>query len=154
MKRKVMLLVGILCFFALTACQPSDEKQAGAANHKETDTTIIEMTLDKNYDDADPFINARLFRVADELDTLSAKVSLQMDGETGLVEIKEHATEEVLWSKTWTGSVDHENIAISLEHLNKENDYAICFTGTKINKAIISVTFEPGTVHEQEQPSK
>lgn len=37
---------------------------------------------------------------------------------------------------------------------NKEREYAIWFTGTKINHARIEVTFESESVEEKERPSR
>lgn len=47
-----------------------------------------------------------------------------------------------MWSDTGEASVQEEAFSISLENLKKDDEYAICFTGTKINHATIEVTFD------------
>ena len=95
----------------LTACTNTNKSDTSDDVDKKT---TIEMKLDKNYDDSDPFINERLFCVSDDMDILNAEVSFQMDGESAIVEIKDNKTDEVLWSNTWNKSVDNDKATISL----------------------------------------
>lgn len=133
---------------ALTACTNTavNSDTANATN------TIIEMALDEGYDDIDPFIDERLFCVSDNLDTLIAQGNLEMDGENGILEVKNNKTKEVLWSSTWEGNVQSEAFSISLENLKKEDEYVVCFTGTRINHATIEIAFESDFVQEREKP--
>lgn len=123
-------------------------------NNGESKETVIEMELTENYDVSDPFVNARLFCVSDDIDVLEAAGSFQMDGESGVLEVKDNKTNEVLWKKTWDKSIDKDIFTISLEDIKKEKEYAIFFTGTKINYANIVVTFKNDLVQEREKPLK
>ncbi len=77
------------------------------------------MDLDKNYDTSDPFVNARLFCVSNDIDVLDTEISFKMDGDSGIVEIKDNKTDETLWSNTWHGSVDNDTFTISLSNIQK-----------------------------------
>ena len=65
-----------------------------SANHQivsdteETQKTVLEMEMNANYSNSDPFENGRLFCVSEDIETLDAEVYFQMDGERGIVEIK------------------------------------------------------------------
>lgn len=76
------------------------------------------------------------------------------NGESGVLEVKDNKTNEVLWKKTWDKSIDNDIFTISLEDIKKEKEYAIFFTGTKINYANIVVTFKNDLVQEREKPLK
>lgn len=147
MKKFSILFISIICIISLTAC---------ASNHLRGEIygkTVIEMETDKNYDVADPFINARLFHVSEDIDVLETDISFQMDGESGVVEIKDNQTDETLWSNTWHGSVDNDTRAVSLENMLKGREYAIWFTGTKISHAMVKVTFQSDLAQEMQRPS-
>ena len=95
----------------LTACMSASDTA------KDTEATTIEMKLDENYDDADPFIHEKLFCVSQDLDKLAAKGTFEMDGKTGTLEAKNNQTKKVLWSNAWKGTVNSESFSISLENL-------------------------------------
>lgn len=114
--------------------------------------TVIELELTEDYDDTDPFVNGKLFYASADIDVLEAAASFQMDGESGILEIKDNKTNQVLWSKTWNESIDNDTFTISLINIKKEKEYVICFTGTKINDAEIRVTFDNNLVQERERP--
>src|SRR5699024_12115148 len=103
--------------------------------HNKEDKVTIEMKLDENYDDTVPFINERLFCVSEDLDTLTAEVTFEMDGESGILEVKNNKTNEVLWSNSWEENVKPETFTISLKDLKKYDEYVVCFNETKINKS-------------------
>lgn len=113
---------------------------------------IIEMELTQNYDSSDPFINERLFFVSDDVDVLNLDVSFQMEGGSGILEIADNETKEVIWSDTWKGDVDHTTFTISLENLEKEKEYVVRFTGTEINYTKIIILSESSFVKERERP--
>lgn len=92
--------------------------------------------------------------VSNDLDNLIAELSLEIDGESASLEVKDNKTNEVLWSNIWNESVDSETFTISLKNLKKENEYVVCFTGTKINNAKINITFDSDLVQEREKPLK
>ena len=103
MKKSAIIFIILVTMAALTACTNTavNSDTANATN------TIIEMALDEGYDDIDPFIDERLFCVSDDLDTLIAQGNLEMDGENGILEVKNNKTKEVLWSSTWAVSYTH-----------------------------------------------
>lgn len=112
------------------------------------------MEMDEDYDNADPFENGLLFCVSEDIPALDAEVFFRMEGESGLVEIKDRETDEVLWSRMWEENVDGHTFTISLDHLQKEKDYSVRFTGTKIIYADVKITFDSELVQEKERPSK
>ena len=116
--------------------------------------SIFEMELDRYYDDTDPFVNERLFCVSEGISTLKAKISFQMDGKSGLVEIRDNETDELIWANTWNENIENDTFTISLNNILKENEYVIRFVGTEINYAKIEVIFESGLVRERERPRK
>ena len=116
--------------------------------------SIFEMELDRYYDDTDPFVNERLFCVSEDISTLKAKISFQMDGKSGLVEIRDNETDELIWANTWNENIENDTFIISLNNILKENEYVIRFVGTEINYAKIEVIFESGLVRERERPRK
>ena len=116
--------------------------------------SIFEMELDRYYDDTDPFVNERLFCVSEDISTLKAKISFQMDGKSGLVEIRDNETDELIWANTWNENIENDTFTISLNNMLKENEYVIRFVGTEINYAKIEVIFESGLVRERERPRK
>lgn len=154
MKKTALLICCIIGAISLTACKKSGENQAGSAESVAAQKATFVLELDKDYDDSDPFVNACLFCVSEDMDILNAELTMKLDGESGIVEIKDNKTNEVLWSKTWNEPVEYETVAFSLDGVQKEKEYAIWFTGTKINDAAATVTFESNLVQERERPSK
>ncbi|MCB6203109.1 DUF4624 family lipoprotein [Extibacter muris] len=153
-KKTAVLIISIISIAGMTACQKSIGSQHHASNNENSGKTIITMELDENYDDSEPFVNASLFGVTDDIDVLEAEGIFQMDGEIGSVEIKDNETDEVLWDKAWNESVDQDTFRFSLNNMQKEKEYAVYFTGTKINHAVIKVVFESELVQERERPLK
>ena len=119
-----------------------------------TQKTVLEMEMNANYSTSDPFENGRLFCVSEDIETLNAEVYFQMDGESGIVEIKDRNAGEVLWSNTWNENASDKTVTVSLNNLQKEKEYDVRFTGTKINHAVVKVTFESELVQEKSRPSK
>ena len=147
MKKAAILCLILIGVMALTAC-------TSAVSTAEDTKTTIEMELNENYDDTDPFINEKLFCVSEELDILAAKGTFEMDGRTGILEVKNNKTDEVLWSNMWEGTVKSESFSISMENLKKAEEYVVCFTGTEITHATIEVAFESDFVQERETPAR
>ncbi len=116
--------------------------------------SIFEMELDRYYDDTDPFVNERLFCVSEDISTLKAKISFQMDGKSGIVEIRDNETDELIWANTWNKNIENDTFTISLNNILQENEYVIRFVGTEINYAKIEVVFESDLVQERERPRK
>lgn len=116
--------------------------------------TEFNFERERYYEKSNPFVNACLFAASEDIAELKAELSFQMDGERGIVEIKDNKTDEVLWENAWEESVENDTLAISLDNVQKDKEYAIWFTGTKIENAKITVTFESNLVQERERPEK
>lgn len=117
-------------------------------------TFSMEMEMDTNYDDTDPFVNEKLFYVSKDASKLSLSVSFQMKGESGTLEIADNETDEVFWTNTWHENVNKTNFTIELNNLTPEKEYVIRFTGTKIQSAKIKITSDDSLIKEREKPLK
>ena len=153
-KKIIIFLIGIICTVGLMACQKTNMNQSNISDTEETHKTVLEMEMNANYSNSDPFENGRLFCVSEDIETLDAEVYFQMDGERGIVEIKDRNSDEVLWSNTWDENVNGDTLYVSLNNLQNEKEYVVRFTGTKINHAVVKVTFESELVQEKSRPSK
>lgn len=153
-KKFAIFLVGIISVVSLIACQKANLINQNVSDTEETRKTVLEMEMNENYSSSDPFENGRLFCVSENIETLDVEVYFQMDGESGIVEIKDRNADEVLWSNTWTDNVSGDTVTVSLNNLQKEKEYVVRFTGTKINYALVKVTFESELVKEKSRPSK
>ena len=153
-KKLLFFLVGIISVVSLFACQKASANQSNVSDTEETQKTVLEMEMNANYSNSDPFENGRLFCVSEDIETLDAEVYFQMDGERGIVEIKDRNSDEVLWSNTWDENVNGDTLSVSLNNLQNEKEYVVRFTGTKINHAVVKVTFESELVQEKSRPSK
>ena len=153
-KKLLFFIVGIISVVSLFACQKASANQSNVSDTEETQKTVLEMEMNANYSNSDPFENGRLFCVSEDIETLDADVYFQMDGERGIVEIKDRNSDEVLWSNTWDENVNGDTLSVSLNNLQNEKEYVVRFTGTKINHAVVKVTFESELVQEKSRPSK
>lgn len=141
MKRSLCLLLA-LSLLLLCACSVPG-----------TSATVMEMELSANYDSSDPFINEKLFYVSEDIETLELQVTLEMDAESGLLEIADNNSGAVVWSKSWTGAVQ-ETFDLSLEDLKTDQEYVLRFTGTKVQHAKITLLCENSLVQERERPQR
>lgn len=116
--------------------------------------TIIEMELTESYDTMDPFIHENLFYVTEDIDILDLNVSFQMEGEHGLLEIADNQSKEVLWSNTWDDHVKNSSFVVSLNHVEKENEYVVRFTGTNIQYTKLIMFTDDTLVKGREKPVK
>ena len=116
--------------------------------------TVIEMELTQSYDTQDPFIHEKLIYVSKDMDVLELSVSFEMKGESGVLEIADNETKQVLWSDSWEEDVDRTEFLVSLDHLQAEKEYVARFTGTKIEHAKIVITSSSSLVKERERPQK
>lgn len=135
-----------LTIVLLTSCS------SVAASPTTKTITILEMELTENYDVSDPFINAKLFCVTENIDTLNMTISFQMEGESGIMEIADNETKEILWSDKWSGNIETNTFTVTLDSLDKDKDYVVQFTGTKIKYAKIAVASENSLVEYLERP--
>lgn len=153
-KKLAIFIVGIISVVSLMACQNANANQSNVSDTEEAQKTVLEMEMNENYSDSDPFENGRLFCVSEDIETLDVEVYFQMDGESGIVEIKDRNADEVLWSNTWDENISGDTVTVSLNNLQKEKEYVVRFTGTKINHAVVKVAFESELVQEKSRPSK
>ncbi len=114
----------------------------------------INMELTENYDDADPFIDERLFYVTKDMDTLQLNLLYKMKGEEGILEIADNKTGDVLWMSIWHGTVDTATTAAQLKNLETDKEYVIRFTGTKIEYAAITAVSDSDKIQERERPEQ
>lgn len=150
----IIFLLVMLSAASLTACSKADDNQSGRVRTGDTEKTVLEMEMDADYSNTEPFENGLLFCVSKDMETLDAEVSFQMDGESGIVEIKDRNADEILWSNIWDENVSDDTFIITLENLQKEKEYVVRFTGTKINYADVKVSFDSDLVQEKTRPSK
>ena len=87
MKKILVLCIALISMAALTSCKSS------IANANTADGVKIEMQLNENYDDTEPFINEKLFCVSNDLENVTAKCELEMDGEKGILDIFIHLSD-------------------------------------------------------------
>lgn len=112
------------------------------------------MELTESYDTTDPFIHENLFYVTEDIDILDLNVSFQMEGEHGLLEIADNQSKEVLWSNTWDDHVKNSSFVVSLNHVEKENEYVVRFTGTNIQYTKLIMFTDDTLVKGREKPVK
>lgn len=130
----------------LSAC--SDSAATPAAQ------TVTEMEMTENYDTSEPFIHEKLFCVEEDIDTLYLDVSFQMEGESGVLEIADNKTKEVIWNDAWKGDVDSSTFTMTLDGLEQEKEYVVRFTGTEIAHMKMAITSENSLVQERERPER
>lgn len=136
--------------FLLSGCSPNNN----TSTNPPVSTFKVAMELTADYDDSEPFIDARLFYVTDNIDSLKLDISLQLDGESGILEVSDNTTKQVIWHDNWQGNIDEDRFTVLLEALEKDREYAITFTGTKINSAKIIVTSDSNLIMERTRPMK
>ena len=146
-KQATVFPVALLCIAALTSCADAPAAVTGAK-----DTVTIEMQLDEHYDDEDPFVNEKLFCVSEDVGALTARGTLEMDGQRGVLEVKNNKTHDVLWSGSWEGAIPSETFSVPLQDLKAADEYVVCFTGTGIRQADVTISFDDGAVQERETP--
>ncbi|MBO1722708.1 DUF4624 family lipoprotein [Extibacter sp. GGCC_0201] len=152
--KKIILLVVMISVVGLTACSKNDDNQSSSVAKENSKKTVLEMDMDADYSNTDPFENGLLFCVSEDMDSLDAEIFFQMDGESGIVEIKDRNADEILWSQKCDENVSDNTFTITLKNLQKVKEYAVQFTGTKINDAVVKVSFDSDLVQEKERPSK
>ena len=128
----------ILAIALLTSCTSSETK--------------FEMEMSRNYDDSDPFINEKLFYVSEDTDSVDFDATFQMEGESGLLEIADNETKNVVWNKAWSDSADEE-FDISLNNLDKNKEYVIRLTCTGVVQAKVVMTSENSLVRTRVKPA-
>lgn len=113
-----------------------------------TPSTLMQMELTNDYDTSDPF-NEKLFYVDEDIDVLELNIFFQMEGKSGVLEIADNETKQVLWSDVWDRDVDETKFTVSLDTIEKGKEYVIRFTGTKIIYAKIVISSQNNLVKER-----
>lgn len=149
MKKITVLFISLIIMASLTACANADNPAPDIADE---DKLTLKMEFDKNYDDADPFVNETLFTVSEDMETLIAEGTLNLNGESVILEVKNNKTKEILWSSTWDKEVQSDTFSISLKKVKSDEEYVVCLTGKKINHAAVEITFDSNLVQEKEKP--
>ena len=120
-KKLLFFLVGIISVVSLFACQKASANQSNVSDTEETQKTVLEMEMNANYSNSDPFENGRLFCVSEDIETLNAEVYFQMDGESSIVEIKDRNADEVLWSNTRNENVSGDTVTFDSELVQEKS---------------------------------
>lgn len=97
MKKTVLRFLILISITALTACRDYHTGPSEA----EAIPIAIKLELNKAYDDTDPFVNEKLFIVTKDVDALTAKGTITLDGEHMKVEVKNNKTKDVLWNREY-----------------------------------------------------
>lgn len=113
----------------------------------------LTLELTEHYDDADPFVNEKLFCVSRDLAALDLKAAVHLDGGRGLLEIADNETGAVYWSRRWDGPAE-ERFPVSLTDLSPGKEYVVRFTGTEIRSAKVSLRWDSPFVHERTRPAR
>ena len=138
MKKITVLFISLIIMASLTACANADNPAPDIADE---DKLTIKMEFDKDYDDADPFVNEKLFTVSEDMETLIAEGTLNLDGESVILEVKNNKTKEILWSSTWDKEVQSDTFSISLKKVKAMWNMSYVSQGKKINHAAVEITF-------------
>lgn len=107
MRKICILRIALISMIALTSCKST------------SDGVKIEIQLNGNYDDTEPFVHEKLFYLSKDLETLTAKCELETDGERGVLEVKDNKADEVFRSNSWDGAVELTPFSVSLDNLKK-----------------------------------
>lgn len=149
MKRKGVLFVMLIIIISLTACTKSSVNPAKTSSGN---GMMMKLELDKDYDNVYPLVNEQLFCVSKDIDVLQAEGSIQFDGKSVVLEVKNNKTLEVLWSHTWAKNENAETFTISLENVKKDEEYVISFSGSEIIQAAVEIMFAGNLVQERAKP--
>lgn len=149
MKKTVLRFLILISITALTACRDYHTGPSEA----EAASIVIKLELNKAYDDTDPFVNEKLFIVTEDVDALTAKGTITLDGEHMKVEVKNNKTKDVLWNREYKEKVMAEDFSLSLKNLKAGNEYVVCMTGTRIDHALLELSFDSTLVQERERPA-
>ena len=93
MKKITVLFISLIIMASLTACANADNPAPDIADE---DKLTLKMEFDKNYDDAAPFVNEKLFTVSEDMETLIAEGTLNLNGESVILEVKNNKTKTIL----------------------------------------------------------
>lgn len=141
MKKTILFILVLIHIAVFTSCTSARENTSKVPT-SDTGKAIMEMELDRRTDEPELYTYGRLFCVSEDMDTLTVKIMLEMDGKRKTLEVKNNKTNEVLWSDTWEGMIESEMISIPLKNLKKDEEYTIYVTGRKVRNAAIEITYD------------
>lgn len=124
----------------------------GAPSNSSPANFKIEMEMTKDYDDTDPFVNESLFNVTENIDSLDLAVTFTMEGDSGILEIADNNTKAVLWSDQWDENIENSTFTVPLTSLEKDGEYVVRLTGTKIEYAKVLVTCDSDLIEKRDRP--
>ena len=99
-------------------------------------------------------MNESLFTVTENIDSLDLVVTFTMEGDSGVLEIADNHTAAVLWSDQWEENVEDSTFTVPLDSLEKDGEYVVRFTGTKIEYAKVLVTCDSDLIQKRDRPVK
>lgn len=147
MKKKIFIgIMSVLTAALLASCSNASFSIATAA-------TVMEMEITESYDDADPFVNEKLIYISDNDENINIDASFRMAAGSGLLEIADNETKEIVWSKSWKDNAD-ERFSFSLNGLSKDKEYVVRLTCTKVKNAKLILTSDSSFVKERERPRR
>jgi hypothetical protein len=114
--------------------------------------TVFEIEMTSSYDDSDPFINEKLFYVSEDTESVDFEAHLQMKSETCLLEIADNETKEVLievFLKERFNDSGEDKEHITLFDLDKDKEYIIRLTCTKVENVKLVMTTDSSLVKER-----
>lgn len=78
-----------------------------------------------------------LFYAIEDIDHTEITGEIDMEAASGLLEVIDRESEEVLWTKVWDKSTV-SSFTIPLEHIQKDHEYTLQFSATACIKSIYS----------------
>ncbi len=119
-----------------------------------TQGVVLKLEMDENYSSTDPFVNAKLFTVTEDIDSLDVTFTYTVEAENCLLEIIDNETKEPLWSTSLAGVSEVTNQNFTVDGFEKDGEYALHFTGTKVKVANITLSIDSPAVQERSRPQK
>lgn len=92
------------------------------------------------------------FYAKDDIDHIEITGEINMAAASGLLEVIDRESEEVLWTKTWDKPTV-SSFTIPLEHLQKDHEYTLQFSATGVSKASVQINYEDSSLQERAKPN-
>lgn len=124
----------------------------GCGSHTISNEFKLKMELTEEYDDTEPFIDARLFYIEKDVDSATIHFSVTSEGGNGLLKIMDNQTKKVYWKATWDQTISEKKYTVNLTSLDKDHEYAIMFTGNEIKHTTIVITSDNDFIKERVRP--
>lgn len=139
MKKIIILMIGLMLMVGCGSQTISNEFK-------------LKMELTKEYDDTEPFIDARLFYIEKDVDSVTIYFSVTSEGGNGLLKIMDNQTKKVYWKTTWNQMISERKYTVNLTSLDKDHEYVIMFTGYEIKHTTIVITSDNDFIKERVRP--